>query len=249
MHGTRTGIGTALRAARQSRGITLEKASRDTRIHLQYLEALERESFHDLRADVYVRGFLRSYSSYLGLDANKVITVYERAPAKPGVAPPAAPQGNGRDLGAPRRGPHWQLVAALAVGLLALFGAAGLLTRTGAGQVARHLPISVSSAATPSDTVTLKILAAHRAVKAIVIADGVRRYAGTIWYGNGRKFTAQSLLRVTLRPGGAADLVVNGYRAGPAGETSAPYQASFTPRDFRGLSESGSQEATPSASA
>jgi cytoskeletal protein RodZ len=76
---TETGIGRALRAARQRRGKSLEEASRDTRVRLDYLDALERERFDALGSEVYVRGFLRSYARYLGLKHDKVIAVYERA--------------------------------------------------------------------------------------------------------------------------------------------------------------------------
>jgi cytoskeletal protein RodZ len=61
-------LGETLRRARQNRGITIEDAERATRIPRRYLEALEQENFGILPAPVYARGFLRSYSGYLGLD-------------------------------------------------------------------------------------------------------------------------------------------------------------------------------------
>src|SRR5207245_11423971 len=73
-----TGIGPALRKARLLRGKSIEEASRETRIRSQYLQALERERFEALLGDVYVRGCLRSYSTYLGLDADQVLTIYNR---------------------------------------------------------------------------------------------------------------------------------------------------------------------------
>jgi hypothetical protein len=48
--------------------MTIEDAERATRIPRRYLEALEQEDFGILPAPVYARGFLRSYSGYLGLD-------------------------------------------------------------------------------------------------------------------------------------------------------------------------------------
>ena len=62
MQGTETGIGRALRRAREHRGKSLEQASRDTKLRADYLEAMEREWFEPLGSDVYVRGFLKSYS-------------------------------------------------------------------------------------------------------------------------------------------------------------------------------------------
>ena len=48
-------------------------------IRIEYLYALEREAFGSLQGDVYVRGFLRSYSSYLGLNPDKVVSAYVHA--------------------------------------------------------------------------------------------------------------------------------------------------------------------------
>src|SRR5438477_12466499 len=80
----RTGIGQALRKARVERGKSIEEASRETRIRAEYLQALERERFDVLPGDVYVRGFLRSYSSYLGLDPKKVLARAAAAPTERG---------------------------------------------------------------------------------------------------------------------------------------------------------------------
>ena len=69
-------LGETLRRARQTRGITIEDAERATRIPRRYLEALEQENFGILPAPVYARGFLRSYSGYLGLDAADLLPFF-----------------------------------------------------------------------------------------------------------------------------------------------------------------------------
>src|SRR3970040_548999 len=62
-------LGETLQRARQARGITVEDAERATRIPRKYLEALEQENFAILPpVPVYARGFLRSYSGFLGLN-------------------------------------------------------------------------------------------------------------------------------------------------------------------------------------
>ncbi len=75
-----TGLGQMLARARQARGLTLEDAERDTRIARNYLRALEEERFERLPAPVYARGFLRSYSQYLGLDAAEVLALFPQQP-------------------------------------------------------------------------------------------------------------------------------------------------------------------------
>ena len=69
-------LGETLQRARQARGITVEDAERATRIPRRYLEALEQENFAVLPAPVYARGFLRSYSGYLGLDPAELLPFF-----------------------------------------------------------------------------------------------------------------------------------------------------------------------------
>jgi cytoskeletal protein RodZ len=71
-------LGTWLIRAREARGLTLEDAERDTRISRRYLQALEAEQFEVIPAPVYARGFLRSYSQYLGLDPQQVLALFPR---------------------------------------------------------------------------------------------------------------------------------------------------------------------------
>jgi hypothetical protein len=251
LRATRTGIGTALREARETRGITLQKASRETRIHTDYLTALERESYDALRAEVYVRGFLRSYSSYLGLDADKVLTVYDRrTPSAAPIPPDPLPGTTKRGLGVPRRGVvSWKLAVGLAVVLLGVFGAVGLLTGS-----EKALPTTTTLPAAPSQAVALPAqvtvqLSPIHITYARVVADGVRRFAGLLPLRKIQTFTADNLLRVEFNHGEAVDLVVNGLDLGRVGDPDAPYQASFGPRDFGGARATPEPKAEASTSA
>ncbi len=71
-------LGSRLIRAREARGLTLEDAERDTRISRRYLEALEAERFEVIPAPVYARGFLRSYSQYLGEDPRELLHLFPR---------------------------------------------------------------------------------------------------------------------------------------------------------------------------
>ena len=68
-------LGSLLTRAREARGLTLEDAERDTRISRRYLQALESEQFEVIPAPVYARGFLRSYSQYLGIDPQEALAI------------------------------------------------------------------------------------------------------------------------------------------------------------------------------
>jgi cytoskeleton protein RodZ len=61
-------IGTSLREARLRRHIDFADAEHGTKIRGKYLRALEDERFELLPSHTYVKGFLRTYAEYLGLD-------------------------------------------------------------------------------------------------------------------------------------------------------------------------------------
>jgi Helix-turn-helix domain len=61
-------IGTSLREARLRQGLDFPELESATKIRGKYLRALEDEQFEQLPAQTYVKGFLRTYADFLGLD-------------------------------------------------------------------------------------------------------------------------------------------------------------------------------------
>jgi cytoskeletal protein RodZ len=61
-------IGNSLREARLRQGLEFPRIEAETKIRGKYLRALEEEQFEVLPGDTYVKGFLRTYADYLGLD-------------------------------------------------------------------------------------------------------------------------------------------------------------------------------------
>ena len=97
-------LGEMLRVARERKGVDLYRVERDTKIRARHLDALESGDYAALPSAVYVKGFLRNYAVYLGLDPDETLTrwrsetVTMRRTEAVTVAPP-------RPLAAPRRGP------------------------------------------------------------------------------------------------------------------------------------------------
>ena len=79
-------LGELLRSTREAKGVSLEQAEEATRIRRRYLEALEAEDFEQMPAEVYVRGFLRNYALYLGLDPEEMLALRGTPPGE-AVAP------------------------------------------------------------------------------------------------------------------------------------------------------------------
>lgn len=66
-------IGSILRERREAMGVTLAEAEVSTRIRQKYLAALESDEWDLLPGEVVGRGFLRNYSTYLGIEPNEMI--------------------------------------------------------------------------------------------------------------------------------------------------------------------------------
>ena len=66
-------IGPVLRERREAMGVTLAEAEVATRIRQKYLAALESDEWNLLPGEVVGRGFLRNYSTYLGLEPTEMI--------------------------------------------------------------------------------------------------------------------------------------------------------------------------------
>lgn len=69
-------IGAILREARKRRGIELAEVEAATKIRPKYLRAIEDEDWAVLPGDVYARGFIRAYASFLGLDGERLAGEY-----------------------------------------------------------------------------------------------------------------------------------------------------------------------------
>jgi cytoskeleton protein RodZ len=74
------GIGARLRAAREKRGLTLLQAAERLHVDVGVLEALEREDFAALGAEVYVRGHLRRYAEAVGESPAQLRELYGESP-------------------------------------------------------------------------------------------------------------------------------------------------------------------------
>src|SRR2546428_10072687 len=84
-------IGSSLREARLRQSLEFPEIEQGTKIRGKYLRALEDEQFDVLPAQTYVKGFLRSYAEFLGLDGQLYVDEYnsrfvvgeEEQPARP----------------------------------------------------------------------------------------------------------------------------------------------------------------------
>ena len=73
-----TELGDQLRRARENRGLSLEETEKATGIRKRFLQAMEEGRFDALPGQIQLRGFLRNYANYVGLNGDELLTLYER---------------------------------------------------------------------------------------------------------------------------------------------------------------------------
>jgi transcriptional regulator with XRE-family HTH domain len=64
-------LGEQLKKLRAEGRVSLHEVSRETKIPVKYLVMIEEGDYKNLPPDVYVKGFLRSYAEFLGVDCRK----------------------------------------------------------------------------------------------------------------------------------------------------------------------------------
>lgn len=69
-------IGERLEDARKQKGISIREAAESTKIRGEYLQKFESNHFDLGLSNIYVRGFLRTYSNFLKLPAERILNDY-----------------------------------------------------------------------------------------------------------------------------------------------------------------------------
>ena len=216
-----------LRNAREVRGCSFDEAARDTRLRVDQLRALEAEDFDALPGDVYVRGCLRTYAAYLGVDPDEVIDAYTRHADEP--APPLPPQKMDRierTIAASRLRDNPRVVLFVAATILVALVAFGALSR------ARGAP-GRASLATPPESPNLSdqpinlALEAKRNVTVTVDVDGETQ-TFSMRTGETRSFMARQSLAIHLNDGASLHIVVNGTDLGVPGHAGSPWTRTWT---------------------
>jgi hypothetical protein len=143
-------LGEILRESREAKGVTLSQAEAVTRVRGKYLRALEEADWASLPEPLYVKGFLRSYARYLGLDPLSIMAQYDRLVSSPRTKPVVRPAVSPLRLGANA----W---TGLVIGLI-VFGAfaAGLiyLYRQYSASIVPPTPVAILDIPTPAPTPT-----------------------------------------------------------------------------------------------
>jgi len=115
-------LGEEFRSAREARGLSLSDVAERLHIRSVYLAAIEDEDWHVIGAPVYVRGFMRTYARFLGLDPEAAVTRFAATvpagtPAATVTRPPA-PATTTEKRAAERSSPSLAAILSIVVAVL-----------------------------------------------------------------------------------------------------------------------------------
>ena len=205
-------IGTSLREARLRRDIEIADAEHGTKIRGKYLRALEDERFELLPSHTYIKGFLRSYADYLGLDGQLYVDEYNSRYVTGEDELPYRPR-RSRATRPPRRADSKAVVYALA-GIAVVTALVVVAWRSGAEDppAIPNLSTTQTRAKNPAPSVVLR---AVRGNSIVTVRTGSARghevFSGTIERGRAEHFTSRRLW-VSARPPANIRVTINGKR-------------------------------------
>ena len=105
-------LGGRLKAERERKGISTQKAADQLHLDAWVIEALESGDYARMGPSVYGKGHLKRYAGLLGLPADEIIGAYETRPPAAAAQPPALRM---RAAETPDRAPPWATVTGVAV--------------------------------------------------------------------------------------------------------------------------------------
>lgn len=246
-------LGQSLREAREQRGLSLAQVEESTKIKQSYLVALEAEDYAKLPHPTYVKGFIKTYAGFLGLEAQELISLYPHRNLQPAIIPVAK-------LEKPRLGPgFWLPVVVLllvVIGLVAYrYGSSLVLTATQTGipapvvvqeEVQPTIPPVSAATLSPWGAPAGQALAPPTAtpspapqrveVRAQVVAsawisvtvDTVPVFSGTLQPGQERTWVGEQNIYMTVGNAGGLTIFHNGQEKGTLGRNGQVVNVRWT---------------------
>jgi cytoskeleton protein RodZ len=252
----RTGIGAALREAREAQGRTLDDAAMSLRARASQIAALEEEEFASFGGDVYAKGFLKSYALDLGLDPAPLLDAYRREFGQAEIGSTALASGSMKPARNPRGAPPaWVAWVLVAVVVLAGLAVVGTLTNGSRTPEVAGEPTTPPAAPAPSDeedeeptdepepepepdpepepepeiTGVEVVLTLEDASWMRVIVDGVPILEQIVPAGETLRYVGEEEIQIRFGNAGGVRTELNGEDLGAPGARGAVVELLFTP--------------------
>ncbi len=237
-------LGERFREAREARSLSLSAVAEQIRIRAVYLAAIEDENWKAIGVPVYVRGFLRTYARFLGIDPEEAVAAFNRTLPAPSPPPSEGDRkADQRDVGTPRRGSLLVWIAGTVAVVLIAFVVYNELTMHGtplAGNAAGGTAAPSSSVAAvvrpPSGPTRGLVVGGSSNTLALVLSasswlrvtvDGNVSMEGTFPAGTSKTFRGKNAV-VRIGNAGGVEVYVDGKDVGKLGKMGDVVEHAFT---------------------
>lgn len=236
-------VGEILRAEREKQGISVKDVEKGTSIRALYIQAIEDDKYSVLPGEVYLKGFVRNYASFLGLDPQAMMEVYKKSQEPQAPPTPAAPaqaerprERETKPAGEARSGSGGRWLIAVLIILLVAGGAWAAMSFLNqspepakpaplAQQPVKPAPLPAPTAPAPAKppaaaptNVPITVTAKYTdSCWTQVTADGQDIFTGIPKVGDTLTWNAKQSMIIRLGNAGGVDMTYNGQPQGRLG--------------------------------
>lgn len=241
-------IGEILKTERESKGLSLADIEEETKIRAKYLQALEEENYAEIPGKAYCMGFLRNYARFLEIDPNPLLYQY-RTQVKneePSPSPVIVEKGEKKSKKefkpvSQSTGKRRPLIGLVVFAVL-IFSVAYIYFSNVDGDTPPETPpisqeqeqnqnqeqeFNQEEVIPPTDNITIELIA-NQLCWTRVAVDGEIQFEGDLNNGETKEFEAEDLIRVRLGNAGGVDVVYNGKKEPPLGESGQVVEKEYT---------------------
>jgi cytoskeletal protein RodZ len=242
--GDQMNLGELLSAARNSAGLSLDELSAITSIRAGLLSEMERNNFVHCGGDIYARGHLRNIAPKIGLDASKLIEIYDAEHALENRSiNEMLVESNVTKVPQEKRNLSWKVPAAGSLVIVLIFLVIQIVvtnvnsenTSPVAVQSQSPSPEPTRSMTNETETVTpqsgtgvdLTIAAVRGSSRIDIVIDGVHVDKGIILQGESKSFTSDTSISIYFSNPAGLDVTLNGELLPPLGGQNEEVRRTF----------------------
>jgi cytoskeleton protein RodZ len=242
-------LGELLKSAREESRLSINDLSEATSIRAGLLSQMEQNDFSHCGGDIYARGHLRNIAPLIGLDAAKLITIYNQEHSVESRSlNDLLAENNVTKVPIEKKRMSWKTPAAVSLFVLSTFIVVQVVvSNSNSSSPANVEPTSVATAtASPSPTpvvtetptvettvapvttgVKMKIAATRGNSRIHIVADGKTLEKGSLFQGDSRSFEATTSISIYFSNPAGLDVTVNGELLAPLGGQNEEVRRTF----------------------
>lgn len=239
-------VGQILRAEREKKNLSVKDVEHATSIRALYITSIEADDYKVIPGEVYLKGFIRNYANFLGLNSAELVDLYRESQAKAAPEAVVTPQPAVVDE-SPKINLLSMISPKLAATAIILVAVIGIGFWAYGGQQSPSVPQKVQPPAEqaqqvpeapapavpvkPANTKPVYVQAKFsEECWTQVTADGKRIYEGTPKKDESFTWEAQETLAIKAGNAGAMDVTWNGQPQGKLGKKGDVVTKTFTPQ-------------------